>query len=78
MILRQAFALRNKYKRKARIAMNDVEVVERLERKRSIPTFDKLLKSKMNRKEMTREEAIDDIIKTASTTNTDENKEFGL
>lgn len=75
---RQAFELRNKFKREARIAMSDVETAEWLERKRPIPTFEELIESKMQRKGMTREEAIEDILKTASTTNADVNKEFGL
>ena len=75
---RQAFEFRNKFKREARIAMSDEETSEMLERKRPIPTFEELIESKMKRKGMTREEAIEDIIKTASSTNADVNKEFGL
>lgn len=74
----QAFALRNKYKHEARIAMSDKETAEILEIKRPTPTFEQLLQSKMERKNMTREEALEDILKTASKTNEDVNKEFGL
>lgn len=41
-------------------------------------TFDELIESKMKRKGMTREEAIEDIYKTATKTNADINKELGL
>ena len=75
---KQAFELRNKFKREARIAMSDKETSEMLERKRPVPTFEELVESKMKRKGMTRKEAIEDILKTASSTNADVNKEFGL
>ena len=75
---KQAFELRNKFKREARIAMSDKETSEMLERKRPVPTFGELVESKMKRKGMTRKEAIEDILKTASSTNADVNKEFGL
>ncbi len=75
---KQVFALRNKYKHQARVAMADVETAEMLEKKRPAPTFDELVDSKMKRKGMTEDEAIEDILKTASKTNDDVNKEFGL
>ena len=75
---RQAFSLRNQYKRQARIAMSDKETVEILEKERPVPTFDELLESKIRRKNITREEALKDILETASKTNSDVNKEFGL
>ena len=75
---KQAFELRNKYKHQARAAMTDVKTAEMLEKKRPAPTFDELLESKMKRKGMTKQEAIEDILKTASKTNADVNKEFGL
>lgn len=75
---KQAFELRNKYKHQARTAMTDTETAEMLEKKHPAPTFDELVESKMKRKGMTREEAIKDILKTASKTNEDVNKEFGL
>lgn len=75
---RQAFEMRNKLKREARVAMSDVETADMLERERPVPTFEDLIKSKIKRKGMTREEAIEDILKTASITNADVNKEFGL
>lgn len=76
--VKQAFNLRNKYKRQARIAMSDTETVEMLEKKRPVPTFEKMLKHKIEDKHMTEVEALEDILKTASKTNADVNKEFNL
>ena len=58
--------------------MTDRKTSELLEKKRPVLTFDELLKSKMIRKHMTEEEALWDILNTASKTNADVNKEFGL
>lgn len=74
----QPFELRNKYKHSARAAMSDAETAEFLDRKRPAPSFEELLNSKMERKKLTREEALRDILETASTTNAYINKEFGL
>ena len=41
-------------------------------------TFDELVESKMKRKGMTMDEAIEDIYKTATKTNANVNKELGL
>ena len=76
--VKQAFELRNKYKHEARVAMADEETANLLELKRPAPTFEELLKDKMNRKSMTRKEALEDIFKTASKTNADVNKEIRL
>lgn len=75
---KQAFELRNKYKHEARLAMSDKYTLEMLEKKRSVLTFAELLHDKMTRKNMTDKEALEDILKTASKTNADVNKEFGL
>lgn len=75
---RQAYEARNRLKRKAREAMSDRESAELLERKRPAPTFEELVNSKMKRKGMSREDAIRDILDTATKTNPDVNKEFGL
>jgi len=74
----QAYDLRNKYKREARVAMIDLETLDRLEKKRPIKSFDELLESKMKRKNMTREEALRDILETASKTNSEADDLFGL
>ncbi len=76
--VKQAFNLRNKYKHKARVAMSDVETAAELERLRPAPTFEELVENKMKRKNLTQQEALEDILKTASKTNPDVNKEFGL
>lgn len=76
--VKQAFELRNQYKHEARIAMSDRETAEMLEKKRPAKTFEELVADKMKRKEMSREEALKDILETASKTNADVNKEFGL
>lgn len=75
---KQAFELRNKYKRQARIAMSDEEMVKKLEKYRPVPNFDNLLNDKMNRKNMTRDEAIKDILETSTKTNKNVNRLFGL
>lgn len=76
--VRQAFDLRNKYKHEARMAMSDIAKAKELNETRPAPTFESLVESKMKRKGMTRNEALEDILKTASKTNADVNKEFGL
>ena len=76
--VRQAFELRNKYKQEARIAMSDVAVVKELEETRPVPTFDELLEKKMEKKGLSRKEALEDILHTASKTNQDVDKEFGF
>ena len=76
--VKQAYELRNKYKRMARIAMSDEETAKILEKKRPVKLFDELLQDKMKRKKLSKEEALKDILKTASKTNSNINKEFGL
>lgn len=73
-----AFELRNKYKHEARVAMSDVKKAQELEELRPVLSFEELVESKMKRKNMNREEALQDILKTTSKTNPDVNKEFGL
>ena len=76
--VKRAFELRNKYKHEARVAMSDVKKAQELEELRPVPSFEELVESKMKRKNMNREEALQDILKTTSKTNPDVNKEFGL
>ena len=75
---KQAFDLRNKLKHDARVAMSDEKTAAKLERVFPAPEWEELIKDKMKRKTLTREEAIRDILETASKTNNDVNKEFGL
>ena len=78
MQAREAYSLRNKFKHEARVAMSDRFAAIILERNKVAKSFDELIASKMERKGLSREEAIADILATASTTNIDVNKEFGL
>lgn len=75
---RQAFDLRNKYRHIARIHMSDISTAKMLEKEHPSKTFDELLKEKMLRKGLTKQEALEDILKTSSKTNSSVNKEFGL
>lgn len=76
--VRQAFDLRNRYRQYARMRMSDVKTAQLLEKKKPTKTFDELVKDKMERKGLTKDEAIRDIWETATKTNPDVNKEFGL
>ena len=75
---RQAFELRNKYIREARAAMADRIAAEELNKSHPVATFEDFLRSKMQRKHMSEEEALQDIIRTAPITNKNVNKSFGL
>lgn len=75
---RRAFELRNEIRTKARKLMSDKRTRHLLETSKPILSFEELVKSKMKRKNMTREEAIEDILKTATKTNKEVNKELGL
>ena len=73
-----AFEARNRIRTEARDMMADEAKRNELDRDSPNPTFEQLVESKMRRKKMTREEAIEDIYKTATTTNERVNKELGL
>ena len=75
---RQAFEMRNEYRRIAREYMADTETAKKLNKLRPTKTFDELLSDKMQRKGLTKQEALVDILETASKTNKDVNKNFGL
>lgn len=75
---RLAFDARNRIRTEAREMMADEATRKLLDQERPNKTFEELITSKMERKGMTREEAIADIYKTATKTNTDVNKELGL
>lgn len=74
----KAFEARNRMRTEARNMMADEATRKLLDRERPNKTFEELVKSKMKRKGMTREEAIEDIYKTATKTNKNVNKELGL
>lgn len=75
---KQAFEERNKLRIKARNFMDDVSTRKELDRTRPVITFEELIESKMKRKGLTYNEAVEDILKTATTTNEQVNKEFGF
>lgn len=75
---RQAFEKRNSIRRQARDMMADEDIRKKLDKERPEKTFEELVESKMKRKGMTREEAIEDIYKTATKTNENVNKELGI
>lgn len=75
---KKAFEARNRIRTEARDMMADEVTRLRLDQERPNKTFEELIKSKMERKGMTRTEAIEDIYKTATKTNANVNKELGL
>lgn len=58
--------------------MNDEKRRVELYEKSKNPTFEQLIESKMKRKNMTREEAAQDIFETATKTNENVNRDFGI
>ena len=76
--VQQAYDLRNKYKCEARKAMFDRATANMLEKERPVKSFEELLKYKMVHKGLTEEEALKDILKTASKTNKNVNKKFDI
>ena len=75
---RQACNLRNKYRTQTRELMADQEERKRLDEKYPNKTFEERIADKMNRKKMSRQEAIVDIYRTATKTNESVNKNLGL
>ena len=75
---RQAWCLRNTSKRKARELMDDLDERQRLNEEKPPSDFEQLVADKMRRKGLTREQALQDIIETASKPNPRVNKQFGL
>lgn len=75
---KKAFEARNNIRTEARNMMADETTRAKLDQERPNMSFEELVKSKMQRKGMTREEAIADIYKTATKTNTSVNKALGL
>ena len=73
-----AFEARNRIRSEARKMMADEDTRKKLEEERPNKSFEELVTSKMERKGMTREEAIQDVYKTATKTNANVNKELGL
>ena len=75
---RQAYEMRNNMRSQARAAMADTETAKMLDETFPEPTFEELIDQKMKKKGLTREDAIADIRRSATTTNPNVNKEFGL
>lgn len=75
---RLAFEARNAIRTEARNMMADQATRKLLDREHPNKTFEELVESKMKRKGMTREEAVQDVFETATKTNADINKELGL
>lgn len=75
---REAFKARNTIRTLAREMMSDHSKRKQIDDENPNPTFDELLQSKMERKKLSRDEALKDIIKTATKTNETVNKELGL
>ena len=75
---KQAFEARNRIRTEARKMMADEETRKKLDEERPNKTFEELIESKMKRKGMTREEAIQDILETATKSNANVDKELGL
>ena len=75
---RQAFELRNQYRRQARDLMADQELRQKLDQEKPMKEWESLVATKMRKKNMSREEAIEDIYKTSIKSNEGVNKKFGL
>lgn len=75
---RQAFELRNGFRTITRDMMEEQETRKELDKTDPNKTFEELLESKMRRKGLTREEAVADILRTATKTRSSVNKKLGL
>ncbi len=75
---RQACELRNTYRTQARELMKDQNKRKELDKTDPNKTFEELLEDKIKRKHITKEEAVQDILKTATKTRESVNKKFGL
>ena len=73
-----AFEARNSLRTQARDHMADTKTRKILDENKPNLSFDDLLKSKMERKGLTREETLQDIYITATTTNQNVNSMFGI
>lgn len=75
---RRAHELRNTYRTQTRDLMKDQEKRRQLDIDYPNKTFEELIDDKINRKNITKEEAIKDILDTATKTNKVVNKSLGL
>ncbi|MBE1554794.1 minor capsid protein [Sporosarcina limicola] len=74
----QAHSARNKYRTEARLMMSDRKQADLLNETQKNLTLDELVKSKMDRKGLSKDEAYADIIETAGKTNKKVNERFKL
>ena len=75
---RQAFELRNKYRTQSRELMADKAARVKLDKDNPNWKWEDLIEYKMQSKSFTREQAIEDIYRTAMKSNKDVNKKFSL
>lgn len=75
---RQACELRNKFRTQARNLMSDQNERRKLDITDPNKSFEELLADKMERKNLTREQAVEDILNTATKTRKSVNKSLGL
>ena len=75
---RQACDLRNQNRTNARELMRDQKKRRELDLTDPNKSFEELIMDKMNRKKLTREQAIEDILRTATKTRKSVNKQLGL
>lgn len=75
---RQAFDLRNKHKFQARELMKDQSARKKLDTDDPIGSFDELIKHKMEDKNMSYDEAIQDVLKTSTKTRKSVNDILGV
>ena len=75
---KQAFDLRNTHRTQTRELMRDQEERRNLDKTDPNKTFEELLESKMKRKHITREDAFQDILDTATKTRESVDKKLGL
>ena len=74
----QAFNMRDNIRILAREMMIDESKRKQLYNEKPNKSFEELVESKMKKKQLTREQAIEDIYKTATKTNEDVNRLFGV
>ena len=78
MLNEEICELRNKFRTQARELMADQEKRKQLDITDPNKSFEELILDKMKRKNLSREEAIADILRTATKTRKSVNKKLGL
>ena len=75
---RQAYTLRNLYRTQARDLMGDTATRTKLDVENPNPTFEELISHKMRKYGFSREEALEDILRSASVENKRVNRQLGV